>query len=333
MDSNLKQETENLRQAWQQYEPAQLLDYLVRDVQDPRINIQSILSRHFLIDRIFDTSDELSYLMAHEMRFALVANWVLQLRKDDIAAYEMSGLLDALFSKKNHSLNRHIPRYVSQTFDSLDLQNYICSLLTYRQIEDGEPPIVSYLMNTFQTIWRQVLEGQQAERISVIEPACGSANDWRFIDGAGFARFVDYCGFDLCDKNIQNAKSMFGKIDFRVDNALNIEQKDNAFDYCFTHDLFEHLSIEAMEIAIAETCRVTRNQMCIHFFNMRDMDQHVVEKTGYYHWNMLSCDKTKRIFQRYASKVEVIRIDSLLQEKFACSDTHNKDAYTFIVTI
>ena len=333
MNSDLKQETDNLRQAWQQYEHVQLLDYLVRDVQDPRINVQSILSRHFLIDRIFDTSEELSHLMDHEMRFALVANWVLQLRKDDIAAYEMSGLLDALFSKKDHSLNRHIPRYVSQTFDSLELPNYICSLLTYRHVEDGEPLIVSYLMNTFQTIWHQVLEGQEAERISVIEPACGSANDWRFIDGAGFGRFVDYCGFDLCAKNIQNAKSIFGEIDFRVDNALDIEQEDNAFDHCFVHDLFEHLSIEAMEVAIAEICRVTRKEMCVHFFNMTDMDEHVVEPTGYYHWNMLSCEKTKSIFQRYAANVEVIAIDSFLQEKFACSDTHNKNAYTFIVTI
>jgi len=63
--TNLEQETESLRQAWQLYEYFQLQDYLVQDVQDPRINIQSILSRHFLIDRIFDTSDELLHLMEH----------------------------------------------------------------------------------------------------------------------------------------------------------------------------------------------------------------------------------------------------------------------------
>ena len=51
---------------------------------------------------------------------------------------------------------------------------------------------------------------------------------------------------------------MFPKVDFNVGNILEISAEDDAFDYCFVHDLFEHPSLEAMVSAISEICRVTR---------------------------------------------------------------------------
>jgi len=118
-----------------------------------------------------------------------------------------------------------------------------------------------------------------------------------------------------------------------VDNALEIDAEDDTFDYCFVHDLFEHLSIEAMEVAISEVCRVTRQNLCIGFFNMYDGDQHIVKVIDDYHWNKLSMGETKAIFERHASVVEVIHIDTLLVSKLGCRDTHNKDAYTFVIRI
>ena len=66
---------------------------------------------------------------------------------------------------------------------------------------------------------------------------------------------------------------------------------------------------------------------------MHDGDQHIVKAIGDYHWNKPSMGGTKAIFERHASVVEVIHIDKLLVSKFGCRDTHNKDAYTFVIRI
>ena len=72
-------------------------------------------------------------------------------------------------------------------------------------------------------------------------------------------------GFDLCEKNVRNAKRMFPNVRFQVGNVLEIDAEDKSFDCCFVHDLFEHLPIEAMEMAIKQVCRVTREGICAGF--------------------------------------------------------------------
>ena len=331
VEERFKLETEGLVRSWAQYDRDTLGDYLVRDVEDPRINVQSILTRHFLIERLF--GEEFADLMEHELRFGLVINWLLKLLKKSVSARQLQAVLDALVAGEDEAEGWKVPRYISETFATLALPNYICDLLNWAPVETTNVPIPEYLMSTFQTIWREVLEGEQPRRISVLEPACGSANDYRFIEAFGIARLLDYTGFDLCEKNIFNAKQMFPHTRFEVGNALKINAPDNAFDYCFVHDLFEHLSIEAMEVAIAEVCRVTRQDVCVGFFNMYDGDQHVVKNIDDYHWNKLSMSRTKVIFERHASVAEVIHIDTFLTSQFGYGDTHNKGAYTFIIRI
>lgn len=165
-----------------------------------------------------------------------------------------------------------------------------------------------------------------------MEPACGSANDYRFLDRFGVARHLDYVGFDLCEKNVRNARAMFPGVRFEVGNVLAIDAPDGAFDYGFVHDLFEHLSVEAMEAAVGEVCRVARRAIAVGFFNMHAAERHVVRRVGDYHVNGLSLPRTVSLFRRHASAVEVIHVDALLRSRFACPDTHNRDAYTLIVT-
>ncbi len=329
MEERIKLETEHLIRSWMRYGRTTLRDYLVEDVEDPRINVQSILTRHFLIERLF--GERYDDLMEHELRFSMVMNWLLALLKKQISAGRLQAVLDALLTGQDNAEGLEIPSYISETFHTLALPNYICDLLNWAPVETTEVPVPEYLMSTFQKIWHEVLTVEQPQRISVLEPACGSANDYRFIETFGIARLLDYTGFDLCEKNICNAKQMFTDIRFKVDNVLEINEENNAFDYCFVHDLFEHLSIEAMEIAISEICRVTRQGICIGFFNMHDGDRHIVKAVDDYHWNKLSVGRTKAILERHASGVQVIHIDKFLASKFGCGDTHNKDAYTFII--
>jgi len=331
LEDRFKLETERLAESWMRHDRAILRDYLVRDVEDPRINVQSILTRHFLIKRMF--GERFNDLTEHELRFGLVMNWLLMLRKKLVNAGRLHSVLEALLAGDKNTDDLEIPTYISDTFATLAVPNYMCDLFCWSPVETTDAPIPEYLMSTFQMIWREVLDREQPQRISVLELACGSANDYRFIEAFGIARLIDYRGFDLCEKNIRNARQMFPDVCFRVGNVLEIEAEDEAFDYCFVHDLFEHLSIETMEIAIAEICRVTRRGICAGFFNMHEGGRHIVKKVDQYYWNKLSMTETKAIFERYASAVQGIHVDTFLRSNFRCGETHNKGAYTLIVRI
>lgn len=331
LDDSFKLERERLKKSWMRYDRQTLRDYLVRDVEDPSINIQSILTRHFLIERLF--GKRFDAIMEQELRFGLVMNWLLGLLKKSIRAGQLHTVLGALLEGKDEADGLEIPPYISETFAALALPNYMCDLFSWAPVETTEVPIPEYLMSTFQIIWREVLAGEQPPRMAVLEPACGSANDYRFIEAFGIAELIDYTGFDLCEKNIRNAGQMFPDVCFEVGDVLEIGAGDGAFDYCFVHDLFEHLSVEAMEAAITEICRVTRKDICAGFFNMHYGERHIVRAVGDYHWNNLSMAETKAIFERHASAVQVFHIDTFLRSKFRCGDTHNKGAYTLIVSI
>jgi SAM-dependent methyltransferase len=329
MREHLKLETERLAKSWVRHSRNTLRTYLVRDVQDPRINVQSILTRHFLVEHLFGS--EFEALMEYELRFALVMNWLLRLLKTPVRPWQLHSVLDALLCQDN-AAELKIPSYVSETFAALSVPNYMCDLFCWSPVETTDAQIPEQALSIFEAIWRQVLADEQPQRISVVEPACGSANDYRFLEAFGIARLFDYTGFDLCEKNIANARQMFPDVRFKVGNALEIDAADGAYDYCFVHDLFEHLSVEALEVAIAEICRVTQKGICAGFFNMHDGDEHIVEVVEDYHWNKLSAARTKAIFEQRCSAVRVNHIDTLLRSRFGCADTHNKGAWTFIIT-
>jgi hypothetical protein len=306
-----------------------LRDYLVQDVEDPRINVQSILTRHFLIRQLY--GERFEELIEHELRFSLVMNWLLRLLKKQVRIGQLQAVLDALLTGQEEAEGLKIPSYISDTFATLALPNYICDVLNWSPVDTTDVSIPAYLLSTFQTIWQEVLAGEQPPCLSVLEPACGSANDYRFIDGFGLGRLLNYTGFDLCEKNVRNAIRMFPEARFHVGNVLEIDAEDKAFDSCFVHDLFEHLSIEAMKVAVGQICRVTRRSLCIGFFNMQEESQHIVKSVGDYHWNTLSVTAMKVLFEQYGFTVQVIHIDTFLTSKFGCRDTHNKGAYTFII--
>jgi hypothetical protein len=69
MNKIVEQETENLVKSWDYYDSRFLEEYLVMGYQNPRINMQSILTRHFLIEEIF--GNEFEDLMQEEIRFSV----------------------------------------------------------------------------------------------------------------------------------------------------------------------------------------------------------------------------------------------------------------------
>ena len=331
-----------------QHESAKLRDYLVAGVEDPRINLQSILSRHFLLRSLF--GEKFNALMDHECRFAADMNWFTALDAN-CDPEELTVVFHALQLGADNAEGIQIPRFILKSFESLphsfgrlEVPNYIETILTDASrsaslaTSHGKRVALmaidpSVALNTFQNLWHESLAAElpPTPPLTVLEPACGSANDYRFLDPFGIARHLDYTGLDLCAKNIENARALFPDGHFELGNVFEIDAQDNAFDVSFVHDLFEHLSIEGLQAAVEELCRVTRRAICANFFQMDEIPEHVVRPTDEYHWNLLSMDQIKKLFVTHGFSCQIIHIKSFLRQEYGCDYTHNPNAYTFIV--
>lgn len=392
MEDRFQQETQRLIQSWGQHDRDVLRDYLVRDVEDPRINVQSVLTRHFLLDLLLP--GRFAALKEQELRFAVAVNWLLGVLKDPASAGRHDEILFALLQGTGEVDGVNMPPYVAETFaalpaeiDGVQVDDYISFVLVHPPVEDPDVPLIDeYTASTFQFLWRGLLGGEHGEPAAtcetasehasdlsarepgepaclfapsasaaapaslpaapiptagvpptapaptVLEPACGSANDYRFLASYGLASRLDYTGFDLCDKNILNARQMFPDIRFQVGNVLDIAAAAGAYEVCFFHDLLEHLSIEAMEQAVAEVCRVTGGTVLAHLFNMHDAPEHEVREVDEYHWNRLSLPRVRGLFESHGLTVQAVHIDTMLRERLGCADTHNKNAWTLTAT-
>jgi len=330
MDANLKQETEKLVRSWMQYDATFLRDYLVADVEDPRINAQSILSRHFLVAELLGNKFE--RLMLHELRFAVAMNWLGKLAKQSGSEEERRAVLHTLKRNADNAEGIEIPHFMIQTFNSLPAS--VSGMTIPNYIEDSlvgtKPAAEANCINIFLKLWRATLSRESPQRISALEPACGSANDYRFLEACGIERLIDYTGFDLSEKNITNARALFPQARFETGNVFEIAASDKCFDLCFTHDLLEHLSPAGLERAIAELCRVTRRGLCVHFFQMDEIPEHIVRGVGDYHINTLSLEQTESLFIRHGFAVQPLHIGSYLRQRVGCHETHNPNAYTFL---
>lgn len=328
MDDALQRETERLRWAWDKF-PSQRLDtYLVSDVEDPRINAQSILTRALIADTLFP--GQFTGLIEAEWRFGLCHTWLTQCLRQGHTRRE---ILQRIEGKDDAAC----PEFLIHTYEFLQsatcpFPDYITEALLAPDSDDGRL-IPDNVLDTFASFWNRTLALYSDATISVVEPACGSANDYRYLVGHGLARFLKYRGFDLSRKNIANAQRRFPDTVFFVGNAIQIPMDDGACDYLFVHDLFEHLSPDAFEIALAEVLRVTRKEAWLSFFNMDAIPDHQFLPVEDYHWNTLSQTRTVETILRHAGDVEVVNIAELLRKKFEYATYYNPHAKTLMVTI
>ncbi len=337
MDPKRKDETEHLKKSWMQHDQDMLRDYLVSEVEDPRLNIQSILTRHFLVNNLF--GHRYLDLESAEVCFAMALNWLAGFFKANPSSEDAQALLHALSIRADNANGIEVPFFMSQTFEGLPVSidgflipNYVREALELALLEEGRPGLSEHQKKLFQRYWQKKVARCRPQKVRVLEPACGSANDYRFIDAFGIARLLQYSGFDLCEKNVANARQMFPGIDFQTGNVFELGAPDKSFDLCIVHDLFEHLSVDGMKLAISEICRVTKRALCAGFFNMAEEPQHMVQKVDDYYWNQLSMELTRKLFLEHAKQVQVIHIGTYLRTVFPDYQTHNEQAYTFVVS-
>ena len=346
----LQQETDKLVRSWAQHDPSWLGSYLVAGVEDPRVNVQSILTRHFLIREL--SGDSYNDLMTQEYRFAAALNWLLKLGRPIPDAQEMASILFALKRGADNAEGMELPLFLVQTFANLpcvandcSIPNYIEAFLSLQGLPPDWLKTAQPILNTFQGLWRQTLSTELCvlppstpglfqrsdpeTHASLLEPACGSANDYRFLAAYGIAPWFDYTGFDLCAKNIENARALFPLIRFEPGNVFDMKAPDKSYDLCILHDLLEHFSLEGMHTAVEEICRVTRRGICLGFFQMDEIRDHVVRPTEDYYWNLLSMRKMRELFTQRGFTAQVIHIGTFLDHQVGCEETHNPNAYTF----
>lgn len=274
--------------------PSEMLDsYLVSGYQNPRINVQSILVRHFFIRRLF--GDEFDELMEEEIRFALKLNETLRIR-----AHELGVTMGSFIDPVRHADVRRVDKVI----DGRDTE--------------------------FADRWAAALADRRAVPLSVLEFACGSANDYRAFVDHGLARFLDYRGVDLTAKNIANARRRFPGVHFEVGDVVSLPYPDGAFDCVIASDLFEHLALDDMERALDEAGRLARRAVILSFFNMSDIPDHRVRPKGAYHWNRLSRTRVEAQLRRRLPSVTATPIATWLAERYDYPHSYNRHAWTIV---
>jgi SAM-dependent methyltransferase len=178
--------------------------------------------------------------------------------------------------------------------------------------------------------WRAALAGRVAPRLSVLEFACGSANDYRAFADYGIARFLDYTGIDLNETNIANAKRWFPDIDFRVDSILSLPEADHSIDYVIGFDILEHLSLRAKRTAMDAAVRICRCGVHFALFRMDEIPDDIVNPVRDYHSNTLSAPRMREYMGKRFNSTQVINIPELLRTEFGADHTYNPGAYTVL---
>ncbi len=327
MDHAMLLEEHNLRLSWDCH-PSEYLDhYLVSGVEDPRINGQSILNRALLVDTLYP--GRFDALITEELRFGAVLTWILQQLEKGSTRYE---LLDTIES----ACRTHVPEFILETYAWLQdktcpIPDYIGAALSHFDCDMPAPCLSDLALDTFMTIWNEQLSHMPASTISVLEIACGSANDYRFLDRCGLTRHLSYTGIDIAARNIANARNHYPHADFRVRSVLATEFLDSSYDYVFCHDLIEHLSLAAMERALGEMFRVATNEVILHFFNATWDPDHEIVPVRRYHRNRVSMQKLSVFFERLDAQVTCIEMAQWLRWKVGSPGYHNPNAFSLIV--
>ena len=144
------------------HDAGMLRDYLVAGVEDPRLNLQSVLSRHFILFTL--TGERFSALMDQEYRFAVAMDWLTTLAGRLRDAEELEMVLYALRRGAENVEGIEIPAFLGQTFaalpaaaGSLTVPNYIESFLSGTQLVSGQARLHEPSLNTFRDFWNQAL--------------------------------------------------------------------------------------------------------------------------------------------------------------------------------
>ncbi len=286
-------EETKLRRSWAGYRQDMLGHYLVSGYQDQRINVQSILARHVLVRALFGS--EFDPLMREELAWAVELNDAIRVR-----AVELGVTMKVTLNPDRYA----------------DVQR-VTEVIADRVPEFGRR-------------WQDALADRQAPPLSVLEYACGSANDYGAFADYGIARFLSYTGVDLSETNIANARRRFPDVNFRVGSVLSLPEPERSVDYVIGFDIMEHLSLPAMQQAIGTAIRICRRGLYFAFFLMDEVPKHVARPVREYHRNLLSAPQVRQEMARHFETVQLIHIADMLKDRFGYPHSHSRRTYSLL---
>lgn len=266
-----------LRVAWDRHPAGMLDNYLIRQVENPCINAQSVLLRALLLDALFPT--RFTELINREMRYAACALTCLHAIDEgwDPRAAISTGTTPHSADTRAGTIGL-LRDCVQQGIDVVDLHD---------RLVRAEATGWQAFTSPFECHWRSAVTGLSAHA-RVLELACGSANDARYHARYGLGRFLEYTGVDLCRKNLANAARHVPDGRFLCADARALPFPDRSHDYVFACDLLEHLPEWGIEEVLCEAARVARREIWLSLFDADWIPAHEIRTAELYHLNTLS---------------------------------------------
>lgn len=336
LSPELREETDRLRRSWSRHPAEMLRDYMVAGIHDPLLNPQSIHARHPAGHAAFP--GQFHGLKREELRFAVAMGWLNQVLRVGIDADELAAVTHALEHGADDAEGVAIPGWILDIharlpveLDGVLVPDYLLNSL-HEAGRTGPEQARQRALGTIARAWRSALDAAPIAGMTVLEAACGSANDYRGLDACGLTRHIQYRGFDLCEANIVNARALFPSARFEVGNVLQIDAPAMAFDCCIAHDLLEHLSPPACDQALGELVRVTRQRLFLGFFQMHEGPDHIVRPVDEYHWNTLSLPWIRHHISALGMETEAFHLETWLRWVTGASGTYYDTAYDLIAS-
>ena len=169
--------------------------------------------------------------------------------------------------------------------------------------------------------------------LKVVDIPCGNGTDYEHI----FRHLpVQYTGLELNPKQVKVNQERLPGASFQVGNILDLDVADLSYDVVYCRHIFEHLSLDAMEVAFQETCRVARRYLVYVFFSMENIPDHQERPVRMYHWNVLSRDRVEESLRRFerVKDIQVTRVSDVTDEEVvAAFKERRQDNYVFVATL
>jgi SAM-dependent methyltransferase len=309
---------------WESHDRGSLDSYLVRDVEHPAINAQSVLIRSLLADSLFPNAFDA--LINDELRYSATALSILTCARQRPDLLPL--LRDALLYDRPLPEAWTPPAFLRQThpFDLRELFDALACALAHG-FENFSGPYAAQ--------WKAALDARPvaSPRLAVLELACGSANDRRCFEAYGLARHIDYTGLDFTLKNIANARQRFPGATFLHANATALPFADKSFDHAFACDLLEHLDEGDLEMALNEALRVTRTEIWLSFFNLDWIPAHESGRASGRPLNTLSHDMLVDFFEKRGCKSYLVNVPQEWPDRFPGYRHYNDHATLLVVRV
>jgi ubiquinone/menaquinone biosynthesis C-methylase UbiE len=306
---NREAESEQLRAAWLRH-PADFLDsYLVHGIENPCLNPQSVLMRGLLASAI--APQHCSDLIEQEKLYSACVCLTLKAFADQ----QFDAFTAALENEPGADDRYALPAFLKNLRDNPKGLPFTLRGIWQQVFQAAISPNFEFT-SPFENLWRERLANLNLKPATLLETGCGSANDYRYFAKYGLDRLVEYTGVDICSTNVANAQRRCPGGKFVEGNAWSLPVADQSFDFYWAFDLFEHLSIEGMELALGEAARVTRQTMWLSFFQLDWSPGHEVVFAPPYHRNILSAPRLIDTLSRHGFAAKVIDLPADWAEQF-----------------